>query len=244
MSSEQEESVQKTIRRRKEKREIKVIKFPKEEKIDLAWDGSCLGDVSHVELRIVDKTTKVTYGSFNGVPVAMSSYSDVACVIDELKPVFGLPKVGIHSLVHCGKKYIIRRVDTTENGDIIAIQDMNLIYVDDEKCMSDIRRSYLFRYIVGLDLELSSLMVFNDGKDIRIVSMNGENTIPDEPSASAVVYRSVFDNKSLGNFMPLLVKKEEIQELLNEIENCIRRINPIYLCLMNNIRQRLFDIYS
>jgi hypothetical protein len=92
-------------------------------KLDLIWDGSDLGDISRFFISITEAAfdtvgarLKLKTGKKVIDCLAWKYKDDIPLIIDELKPIFGLRKIGRHKCVIQKVKLLIARiVDENEN---------------------------------------------------------------------------------------------------------------------------------
>ena len=115
--------------------------------LTLSWDGSDLGDITEAFVTIL-KPRPNTIGSVltlntdqGTVKCLAWKYStDVPLIIDELKPLLGLPKIGRHKCIIEGVKLLIaQRVHRKEN-----------IAEPEDGDGDSIRNYILFRYFFGV----------------------------------------------------------------------------------------------
>lgn len=113
----------------------------------LSWDGSDLGDITYAYIKI-RKPHPNTIGSVLTLEtsegkvkcLAWKYTNDVPLVIDELKPILGLPKIGRHKCIIEGTKLLLaQRVQIKEN-----------IAEEEDGDGDSIRNFILFRYFFGV----------------------------------------------------------------------------------------------
>ena len=116
-------------------------------KLKLAWDGSDLGDITKYYLDIAEPLPNMS-GSilklntkYDKIKCFAWKYkNDLPLIIDELKPIFGLAKIGRHKCTIEGIKILIaKRVDKKEN-----------ILKKDEGDIDSIRECIVFRQLFGI----------------------------------------------------------------------------------------------
>lgn len=120
-------------------------------KLDLSWDGSDLGDISRffisikeaafdtvgAKLRIKTRKGKIEC-------LAWKYTDDIPLIIDELKPIFGLEKIGRHKCIIQKTKLLIARIkDVDENI-------FNNSKIQRKDNIDKIREHIVFRHLFGV----------------------------------------------------------------------------------------------
>lgn len=87
------------------------------------WDGSYLGEITDANI-VAAAFTSCTYWKLRiGLSEAICSVkmiqSTVELILDELKPIFSLAKIGTHSIRRGNQMYLLTRVPLTESGAIL-----------------------------------------------------------------------------------------------------------------------------
>src|SRR5438067_12449762 len=101
----------------------------------LKWDGSDLGDISDFYLEIWEPDigfigSRLNLNTDKGPAqvLAWKYKDDIPLIIDELKPIFGLRKIGRHKCtIHRVKLLIAEYVEQGENSTSGEGHDINLI---------------------------------------------------------------------------------------------------------------------
>lgn len=116
-------------------------------KTELKWDGSHLGTWSLKDIEISkDPDTIWLIKATNTRVTAVLNKNSYPCIVDELKPLFGLVKVGTHMVCLKGKSYLLRPLRT---GKEVTVKD-----VEHDKLPAHLRAQiqdiYAFRFLVGV----------------------------------------------------------------------------------------------
>jgi hypothetical protein len=116
-------------------------------KLKLTWDGSDLGDITkyYIDIKNPEENKsgavlklRTKYGDIKCF--AWKYSNDIPLIIDELKPIFGLPKIGRHKCSIEGINMLIaRRENKLEN-----------VLEPGQGDIDDIRRCIVFRHLFGI----------------------------------------------------------------------------------------------
>lgn len=246
------------------------------------WDGTFIGDIEHhIRAYASDKEKRKTHFAFVHTPGVSEYAQDITMVIiarfknltpviaDELKPLFGLQKLGRHYGCIGNKKVLISRCiyGTDEpfssfllyRGIPPSPKPMKNINVDDIKYM--VRRVYIYRWALGLTLNHDASLwvrrppvtavspVITSWRETGIVTepWKVSNRIPNTG------LKRWFDNdwKQVNITLTQMVNEGSRQQsttpLINlrfEIEDIIRRIDQNYLGWSTFIISRLHEKYN
>jgi hypothetical protein len=119
------------------------------------WDGTFLGKINKTNILQIIKFKKDTYwkikiGEMTFHCLAKQSKNTYPCIIDELKYLFKIPKLGTHYCKINSKIYILVRVLTGNIYDINVDVKLNELQYDDPLFMDKVRRIYAFRELLGI----------------------------------------------------------------------------------------------
>lgn len=107
------------------------------------WDGSNVGKVDEwiVKSEVVNGNTMIHFTD-GTIAIGNGYFNSIPLIADELKPLFGIVKIGRHRCIIGGKDAIISRVEGVEFPftTSFATQDH----------LESIRRAYVFRWALGL----------------------------------------------------------------------------------------------
>lgn len=143
-----------------------------------------------------------------------------ACLIDELKPVFGLEKIGTHWCVHEKKKYLLMHFTGEDN--FFYPEEM------DEEEEREMRRILLFRYVFHLSHPRCDNLV---QREDHIISIQETRQSSSKFFFTLTMYEKYFHQVSpaetLREWLGIQEEKETVLVLcrfVKEIEAVIRRI--------------------
>ena len=183
------------------------------------WDGSFLGEFKRdviLETRIANKDIYWHLRLQNEEVYALSKpvKDSFACVCDELKIVFGLPKLGSH-LIKFGKALFLLIRVPIKDGSIIS--ELTLADVDKE---SNVHKNILFRQ------QVQETFAF---REILGLTQSFENSIRIRVPKNGLYYPVSFSEKSnqLDKEKPTLPKtvhEKWFAELKNGITDVIKRL--------------------
>lgn len=124
------------------------------------WDGSDIGRLNEDELMLIGTSQKtgkkywrITIGNFHTIAMIIRSPSSLPCVIDELKSIFGLPKIGTHRCrLPDSNKCILLRVAVDQRNNIVEEVPLDSITLEsyDVPLLESIRRTLAFREALGI----------------------------------------------------------------------------------------------
>lgn len=132
---------------------------------DIIWHIKCPVEIANSpavsaspELNSIIVQAKTTKGSFS-------------CIVDELKPLFGLIKRGTHT-IHVNKKlFLIFRPTVnqkTNNKEVEYFAERDVREVEDLECDSifrqQVRAIYVFRYLVGVTMSVDRCIKIQERK--------------------------------------------------------------------------------
>ncbi len=228
--------------------------------MNLIWDGSHLGDISEYFVSI-EEPEKGKIGSIltlkdkNKLIVCYAwLYSDkIPLLIDELKPIFGLPKIGRHSCIIQDTKILIaKREHIREN-----LFDPKF----NPHSMSELQELIILRYILGI-------VTINDNFWYRPkvgLILYRDITIDFDKKSTKISDKKIekyFDNErsNMALTMERILKKScvaleanpkspthltRIQQLIRiKIEETVRRIDPDMIHIVVNILNRIQNLLA
>lgn len=219
-------------------------------RLKLVWDGSDLGDITKYYIDI-KPPKEGTSGSvlklktkYNVEKCLAWKYSnDIPLIVDELKPIFGLNKIGRHKCSIEGVKMIIARRENKEEN----------ILKKEEGNIDQIRECIVFRHLFGIITSSDSLW-YRPGKGV--ISFK-ELTIDLNKNTSQINKTRVnkwFDGDYdlVTETVIILLKRSSPEDyslikltqlIRSKISNEINRINsemsPIASCFMTRVQTYL-----
>lgn len=93
--------------------------------------------------------------------VKKSSNKSIPCLIDEIKPIFDLKKIGTHWTKYKGKYLILLKVDLDENRSIKYHLSLDL-YKYNQKIEKEIQKIFAFRDMLGMSRSYEKSIILKD----------------------------------------------------------------------------------
>lgn len=200
---------------------------------NLSWDGTYLGDVTILVKTIELETNFVLVTFTNNEQAYMFKFeNNIPLIADELKPLFGLVKVGRNSATINNNKVILcRKIGTEFNyGE------------KDQTILSNLQRIYIFRWTLGfvitsqlrkrvLNNGISFILSYSEVSINYDKNNNRRSHIPDK-------YLYLFPD-GVDSVVKNMFTKDDFSMLRFKIENTIRRIDQKYVWWTNDIIERM-----
>lgn len=207
-------------------------------KLPLKWDGTDVGEISSV-VRGLDE---YTFTLIDNSRVGVSSHNMDYIVIDELKPVFGIDKIGRHSCTYNGNKCIIHRILKDS-----YISDFGSI---DSYLINEIRDAYTCRWMLGVKQSYHNTVIIRTYKSgvSRAIpfSEKGVDYTTDSHWGSKLPKNIV--DKWFGNESDItmeesrfrLVSRYNMTEFRKAITKVVDRVHPNYTPWITSICSRVY----
>jgi hypothetical protein len=200
------------------------------------WDGTDIGDVSsHITNIEMEQNYVIINFKNNEKAYAFKFDNNIPLVTDELKILFGLPKVGRHKCIINDKKIILCRKICAEN----TLQE------NDKFNDNELQRIYVFRWALGLTLS-SSLRIrkFDNGINSLLsyqeISIDYDNNNIRRSVIPDTIIKKYFNNReNLDILVKNMFPYNEFVNLRVKIDNIIRRVDKEYVWWNANIIERL-----
>ena len=153
------------------------------------WDGTFLGTINDTNINkkyaVGDREYwDITINSFRIVCLIKRVKDCTSCIIDELKPLFGLEKMGSHHIKYRNNFIILYRSRLTENGkEVVYEHSLNDLHLKDvlhidNTILNKIRKIYVFR-------------------DLLKIGKTNDNNIIIRHSPSGVIYPISYNESAL-----------------------------------------------
>jgi hypothetical protein len=220
---------------------------------NLRWDGSFLGTFSRkcIVCKIQTKNTGLVHhrlvlnleGEDNHVMCQMKRYRnvDLPCVLDELKTVFGVSKVGTHHIQIGKTHYVLYR---SHLKDCVLTK-----LLGDEKhaIVSSMQQNILYRMLMCIPEIQNAHFLCRPGKGA--LSFHETKTLIDKenvcPTESFLCYW--FGDESIDQHFQAFFKPHSSQEewlsylmtLKKELETVVERVHPDYIWMVAHIIERI-----
>ena len=184
--------------------------------------------------------------------IIKSCKNTIPCLIDELKPVFGLPKLGTHWFIYKKKMKMLIKCVRTKKGYIKEEITLNKIEVCTRLLILQIQEIFTFRELLGVTCSYESSIIIRESKNsIYPISYYDPNmTIKDVKVIPFTVLNKWFKGTSIDNVVKRLLKiykidriGEVLYNIRNKIEKIIERVDKRAIsyktCIINRITERL-----
>ena len=105
------------------------------------WDGSFIGEINEyiISYEIIENYVRLNFKD-NLSAYVFKYENSVPLIADEIKPLFGIIKIGRHSATWNGKKVLLSKIEGSES----LLEGTNDIQFE------DIQKSYIYRWCLGL----------------------------------------------------------------------------------------------
>jgi len=180
--------------------------FPSLQILDdpLSWNGSFLGDYPKSYIITVKKTRIGTIWmlNINGLiqpVIAKRCSNSFISIVDELKPLFGLLKLGTHRLSINGVPHVIFQVLFTEEDEIVIETSLNHLPRDhalrsDETFCHRVQNIFAFRELLGLKSSYeSSIRLRQYGETIVPISAREVSSYLIEGGSRPIISASILE---------------------------------------------------
>jgi hypothetical protein len=229
-------------------------------KIVLRWDGSYLGKYTkEILLTNLNKPPVYWYiqtDTFSTFCIAKRTDDNFPCLCDELKPIFGLTRIGTHSIIIGNNFYVIYKV-LIKHGYII--EDCKLSEISPSIPIEElsefnqrIRFIYTFRELLGILSISENDIILRETRKFKYTPLSNrdaKNSIDKKQSKiKSEILNKWFQDSSISATCKEMFRyttDEEITELISvyqdKIETVIKRINADYIWYTNTIMQRVYN---
>jgi len=229
------------------------------------WDGSNITEfINKKEIKIYEgENEKKTYWLIENeesktkeIVLVRSSVNILPCLIDELKIIFNLEKIGTHWLKFHGKIYIIFRIEMEDENvlDEITLDQ----YKYDKNIEKEVQRIFLFRELLGLTMNFEkNIILRNKSLYIQPISFYETNMKPGNSGKvlPSTILDKWFKNTDLDTSTRVFFnidKIENMNEILltlkTKLEKVFNRVDPNSIMnideILTRIRSRLQFILS
>jgi hypothetical protein len=220
------------------------------------WDGSDVTDfIKRKEIKIYEgENENKTYwlieneeNSLEEIVLAKSSTSTLPCLIDELKIIFGLEKIGTHWLKLNGKIYIISQLEL-ENGDVLDEITLDQ-YKYDRNIEDEVQKIFMFRELLGLTMNFEKNILLRK-KQFYIQPISFYETGMHPSKSGKVLPNTILDkwfkNTDLDsetckffNIDNIENMNEVLLDLKTKLEKIFNRVDPNSIMNIDEILSRI-----
>lgn len=223
------------------------------------WDGSNIGNIDHLikQHEIIEDRIVLTF--INGEKAFVNRYDNaIPLIADELKPIFGLTKIGRHQCtiaaegpIGIKRQAIISQIIGKEYPFSTSkeMSKENILNTPDVQCY--LQKSYLYRWALGFTRNSDSALwvrTYNSGVTVitsyREIKVDYENEKVQGAKMSAKSVKSWFHGwEKVDELTQTLFSDKNLTQLRFDIENVVRRIDSNYiwwgLRIISRIQSRL-----
>lgn len=226
------------------------------------WDGSNVTDIisqSDIYGAKYNKNTYwiIKYTNSNGDIIeetcsVRSCKNGLSCLIDELKPIFGLIKMGTHWCVQGNKTKLLIKVNKTEEGYIKEELHLSSFESLSPIFKSQVQEIYTFRELLGVTCSYDkSIIVRSYKNNVYPVSFYEPNMVTEDKKVIPfIILNKWFEGTSIDDVVKRLVKIYSIDKmgtvlhnLRSKIDKVIERVDRRTImyktCIINRITERL-----
>ena len=191
------------------------------------WDGTFIGEIDKDKIIKESKLDKYdVIELINDELMIVTKYkTNIPLILDELKPLFNIKKLGRNSAMLKGKKVILTKIT----------KDCK-IFNSEEFFEEDIRLSYYFRYMVGLIQNTDKTLIISDR---YITSFKEDNIDFNKSDLTKVCFKKWFENDwyDIKEMTLDLTKNKMLFKF--KLDEVIMRIDDEYLYLSFKIIDRM-----
>lgn len=213
--------------------------------VNFLWDGSYIGKYDAIFTTQLGKykVMRLDEKNYGVISLRKDCYS---CVVDELKPLFGIVKTGTHYLHYRKKVYVLNKIRYEEKKAVVGIE-IDLATIE-ESYMQYIQRVYAFHEIVGVKIQKKNLVW--DGQNILTYSENNYHISHDNKISRKKIDNGVFlqdivvKNKVVNSLTDM--SKKGLFFLAGNIEKTIEKVIGGKECswIQTSIISRLLEYYT
>ncbi len=217
--------------------------------LKFSWDGSDLGDLSPF-LRGFDSNPRASMLALQSTKeilwVRLYRLDDeLPLILDELKELFGVPKLGRHRALLSGKSVMLERIASGLVLNLKELLEQREIKQIGAKLQRQIRRAYAFRWLVGMSQNFDSCLSVNWSE--QSCSPYRDTAVTSTPyklsrrNVPLVAIDKWFgdDQELLTSTIQAMIGKQNPIELRFKIEAVIKRLAKRFVWLTHLIIGRL-----
>ena len=225
------------------------------------WDGSDVTDFINNEKTFIREAEykKITYWVIinekeRETCSVKPTTSLLSCLIDEMKPIFGLEKIGTHWFKFKGKNMLMHKLEIVDGCILEELTLKDVKY--NEKLEPEVQKIFIFREILGMSKSFESSIVLRNKKFfIKPVSFYEPNMVPSKKSnvLPNTILDKWFSKTSVDKVVLKMFKLDKIEnltsvllELKTKLDKIVERVNPDAVTnideILSRIRTRLQSI--
>lgn len=217
----------------------------------MEWDGSFLGNFTSAEVSIIEKHCNID-GKYY---YCKSTKNMIYCIIDELKPIFNIQKIGTHQITIDQKHYVIYNISYLNPINTIANYNHKKL---SKTYINNIRKIIVFKELFGITpLNEKSILAdinckYNEEaitKDSIPLSVNEltisitKNKLLPQP-----IVNKWFVDVTMSDILKLMLnyyklgETECFNQLRTNMQDTINRIDHNYIYIESVIIQKISEI--
>lgn len=209
--------------------------------MNFKWDGSYIGEVQHL-IKSYERINKYVRVEFENVSAYAFKYENKICLMaDEIKPLFGLVKIGRHHAKWTNKDILLCKIEGEENV-LDGLSDIKI---------EEIQKSYIFRWALGFSSYGDDILRIRKYKSgIKTVTSYIECEYDYNPKnkfcskiTKSVIEKWFYDIAIIDSLIKSMFKREDLPELRNKLDSIIRKIDPSHIlwvtCIIFRIQSYL-----
>ena len=220
------------------------------------WDGTDITIfINNPKIKIREATyQKTTYWVIDDVEkskqeicIVRNSTNILPCIIDEIKPVFGLEKVGSHSCKFKGRILILLKL-VMEEGNIL--QELSLDKIGyKSQIEKDVQKIFIFRELLGMSKNFeSSIILRKKGYFIKPISFYDPNMSPGNIKTVLpnTILEKWFKDTDLDKVVLKMFNVNKVEninsvllELKSKLDKIVERVNPDAITHIDEIIARI-----
>ena len=117
------------------------------------WNGTCLGEISKNNITTVkinnNKYWIIRFGDRRLISEVIHTSNKLASIIDELKVIFKIAKLGTHRAILDGKEYLLTRPRIVNNSIVLEPSILDIKKTNKISFIHRVQEVYLFRVVMG-----------------------------------------------------------------------------------------------
>lgn len=221
------------------------------------WDGSHLGNHNHNIIKSTLTFNDIYYfhlviNSQETYAIYYRSDSLFPCIVDELKPLFNLIKLGTHSICIDQKQFILIKVPMIDNAIIVEMNMKQLDRKFSHGFIESLRHVLIFRNLLGLSCSMKSIHIRFENEWLP-VSFRDFNHRPKRPALKGDIVAKYFSGLPAKNPTYSSYVREYLQvchgRFLNislsnwttKIDSIVKRIDKSYIWISGHVISRMMS---
>jgi len=218
------------------------------------WDGTDVTDLISRSNVYEAKHEKykywvITHDQQTEMCMIRNSKNTLPCLIDELKSMFKLYKIGTHWYKQGSKFKILLKCSKTEDGSIKEELTLKDIKQYDDNFKLQIQNIFAFRELLGITCSYSSSIIVRDSM-IPVSFYEPNMLTEDKKIIPFTILEKWFTDSSIDEVVQRLCKINSLNDLVNTLHILRTNIEEVILrtdsknigykdCIMNRITERL-----